>query len=154
MRVVDTETLMRDYRAALADGMELPLVVSGSSMCPFLAPERDTVYLRAPDRPLRRGDIAFYRRADGQYVLHRICRARGGQFWFAGDAQDVREGPLPASCVFAYVTAVRRKDKLVTPGAPLWRLFSGPWLWLLGRRQRILHVYGRLWPHLRSKTEE
>lgn len=154
MRVVDTETLMRDYRAALADGMELPLVVSGGSMRPFLAPGRDAVYLRAPDRPLRRGDIAFYRRADGQYVLHRICRARGGQFWFVGDAQDVREGPLPASCVFAYVTAVRRKDKLVTPGAPLWRLFSGPWLWLLGRRQRVLHLYGRLRPHLRQKTEE
>ena len=101
MRVVDTESLMRDYRSALADGAELPLVVSGGSMRPFLAPGRDTVYLRAPDRPLRRGDIAFYRRADGQYVLHRICRARGGQFWFVGDAQDVREGPLPASCVFA-----------------------------------------------------
>ena len=97
MRVVDTESLMRDYRSALADGAELPLVVSGGSMRPFLAPGRDTVYLRAPDRPLRRGDIAFYRRADGQYVLHRICRARGGQFWFVGDAQDVREGPLPAS---------------------------------------------------------
>ena len=87
-------------------------------------------------------------------MLHRICRVRGGQLWFAGDAQDVREGPLPASCVFAYVTAVRRKDKLVTPGAPLWRLFSGPWLWLLGRRQRVLHLYGRLRPHLRQKTEE
>ena len=66
MRVVETETLMRDYRAALADGMELPLVVSGSSMCPFLAPERDAVYLRAPDRKLRRGDIAFYCRPGGQ----------------------------------------------------------------------------------------
>ena len=154
MRVVDTETLMRDYRSALADGAELPLVVSGGSMRPFLAPGRDTVYLRAPDRPLRRGDIAFYRRADGQYVLHRICRARGGQFWFAGDAQDVREGPLPASCVFAYVTAVRRKGRLEKPGTPLWTLFSGPWLCVIGRRQRILHVYGRLRPHLRSKTEE
>ena len=61
MRVVDTESLMRDYRSALADGAELPLVVSGGSMRPFLAPGRDTVYLRAPDRPLRRGDIAFYR---------------------------------------------------------------------------------------------
>lgn len=154
MRVVDPETLMRDYRAALADGMELPLVVSGSSMCPFLAPERDTVYLRAPDRKLRRGDIAFYCRPGGQYVLHRICRARGDALWFAGDAQDVREGPLPASCVFAYVTAVRRKGRLEKPGSPVWRLFSGPWLWLIGRRQRVLHFYGRLRPHLRSKTEE
>ena len=154
MRVVDTETLMRDYCAVLADGMELPLVVSGSSMCPFLVPERDTVYLRAPDRALRRGDIAFYRRANGQYVLHRICRVRGGQFWFAGDAQDVREGPLPASCVFAYVTAVYRKGRLEKPGSPLWTLFSGPWLCLIGRRQRILHLYGRLRPHLSRKTEK
>ena len=78
-----------------------------------------------------------------------FCRAHGGQFWFVGDAQDVREGPLPASCVFAYVTAVRRKGRLEKPGMPLWALFAGPWLCLIGWRQRILHVYGRLRPHLR-----
>ena len=31
----------------------------------------------------------------------------------------------------------------------LWALFAGPWLCLIGWRQRILHVYGRLRPHLR-----
>ena len=61
-----------------------------------------------------------------------------------GDAQDVVEGPLPQSCVFAYVTAARRKDRVQKPGVFWWDFFAGPWLCLIGRRQRILKLYGKL----------
>ena len=101
-KIFAADVLIPEYRALLAEGAELPLVVSGGSMLPFLA----------PGRPLRRGDIAFYQRPNGQYILHRVCRAEGESLWFVGDAQDVVEGPLPQSCVFAYVTAARRKDRV------------------------------------------
>lgn len=143
-RVLNADTLMPEYRALLAEGAELPLVVSGGSMLPFLAPGRDTVYLRAPQGPLRRGDIAFYRRANGQYVLHRVLRAAEGRLWFAGDAQDLLEGPLDESCVFAVVTAARRKGRVEKPGALWWDFFARVWPHLLGRRQRLLRGYGAL----------
>ena len=140
-RTLPASVLMPEYEALLREGAELPLVVSGESMLPFLRPGRDTVFLRRPDAPLQRGDIAFYRRFDGSYILHRVCRAEPGKYWFLGDAQTRVEGPLPERCVFAYVTAVRRGKRLIQPRQLLWRVFSGPWLKLVRQRPRFLKVY-------------
>ena len=114
-KTLPASVLMPEYESLLRQGAELPLVVSGESMLPFLRPGLDTVYLRAAEMPLRRGDVAFYRRADGSYVLHRVFRAEAGRYWFLGDAQSHVEGPLDASCVFAYVSAVRRGDAAGKP---------------------------------------
>ena len=140
-RTLPASVLMPEYEALLREGAELPLVVSGESMLPFLRPGRDTVFLRRPDAPLQRGDIAFYRRFDGSYILHRVCRAEPGKYWFLGDAQTRVEGPLPERCVFAHVTAVRRGKRLIQPRQLLWRVFSGPWLKLVRQRPRFLKVY-------------
>ena len=133
--------LMPEYEQLLREGAELPLVVSGESMLPFLRPGRDTVYLRGASAPLRRGEIAFYRRWNGVYVLHRVVRTEPGKYWFVGDAQDRVDGPLPEKCVFAYVTAVRRGERLIRPDNAVWRFFAGPWLHTVGRRPRLLKLY-------------
>ena len=100
-RILPASVLMPEYEALLREGAELPLVVSGGSMLPFLAPGRDSVLLKAPDRPLRRGDIVFYRRRNGMYVLHRLLRIRDGACWMVGDAQTLVEGPLSEDCICA-----------------------------------------------------
>ena len=140
-KTLPASVLMPEYETLLRHGAELPLVVSGESMLPFLRPGLDTVYLKAIDAPLRRGDVAFYRRADGSYVLHRVFRAEAGRYWFLGDAQSRVEGPLDASCVFAYVTAVRRGDALLRPESLIWRLFAGPWLKAVRCRRFVLKPY-------------
>lgn len=145
-RTLPAAVLMPEYEALLREGAELPLVVSGESMLPFLRPGRDTVYLKKPEASLQRGDIAFYRRFDGSYILHRVFRAEPGKYWFLGDAQTRVEGPLPAQCVFARVTAVRRGQRLIHTGSRFWRLFSGPWLALVRQRPRLLRIY-RLFYH-------
>lgn len=145
-RTLPAAVLMPEYEALLREGAELPLVVSGESMLPFLRPGRDTVYLKKPEAPLQRGDIAFYRRFDGSYILHRVFRAEPGKYWFLGDAQTRVEGPLPAQCVFARVTAVRRGQRLIHTGSRFWRLFSGPWLALVRQRPQLLRIY-RLFYH-------
>ena len=121
-RTLPAAVLMPEYEALLREGAELPLVVSGESMLPFLRPGRDT-------------------------VLHRVFRAEPGMYWFLGDAQTRVEGPLPAQCVFAHVTAVRRGKRLIQPENLLWRFFAGPWLKLLRRRPRLLRVYRWVYYH-------
>lgn len=141
-RVLPAAVLMPEYEALLREGAELPLVISGSSMLPFLAPGRDSVLLKAPDRPFRCGDIVFYRRRNGDYVLHRIRRIENGRCWMVGDAQTVIEGPLDEGCIFAYVTQVQRKGKIEKPGTFCWDFFARTWLRLVPMRHLILKAYG------------
>lgn len=142
-RILPASVLMPEYEALLREGAELPLVISGGSMLPFLAPGRDSVLLKSPDRPLRRGDIVFYRRRNGMYVLHRLIRIRNGQCWMVGDAQTLIEGPLSEDCIFAYVTCVQRKGKTERPGTFWWEFFCTVWLWVTPLRRYILAVYMR-----------
>lgn len=151
-KTLPASVLMPEYEALLQQGAELPLVVSGESMLPFLRPGRDTVYLKAPSEPLCRGDIAFFRRANGAYVLHRVVRAEQGKCWFLGDAQYRTEGPLPASCVFACVTAVRRGEKLLHPDDRLWRFFAGPWMKMIRCRPRLLWLYRKLFYRMKETS--
>ena len=152
-KTLPAAVLMPEYEALLREGAELPLVISGESMLPFLRPGRDTVYLKQPEGALQAGDIAFFRRPNGAYVLHRVQRAEPGLYWFLGDAQTRVEGPLPAQCVFAYVTAVRRGKRLIRPKDLLWRVFSGPWLGVVRQRPRLLKVYRWFYRPLKSNGE-
>ena len=74
--------------AALRPGEELPLLVTGNSMVPFLLNRRSTVFLvREPDYVPRVGDIILCRRIDGAYILHRIHKIRkDGVLILNGDA--------------------------------------------------------------------
>lgn len=143
-RILTPEELMPEYEELLRAGAVLPLVVSGGSMLPFLAPGRDTVYLKAIDRPLRRGDIVFYRRADGRYILHRLHRIDGEKCWFVGDAQDDIEGPLNIKCAFAYVTEALRKGKTQKPGCICWDFFENIWPLAVGSRKGLISLYSRI----------
>lgn len=140
-RILPASVLMPEYEALLREGAELPLVISGGSMLPFLAPGRDSVMLKAPDRPLKRGDIVFYRRRNGAYILHRLYRIRDGKCWMIGDAQIEVEGPLSESCIFAYVTQVQRKGRIEKPGTLCWAFFAHGWLWLIPVRHTIMKTY-------------
>ena len=125
-RTLPAAVLMPEYEALLRDGAELPLVISGESMLPFLRPGRDTVYLKQPDAPLRRGEIAFYRRLDGSYILHRVCRAEPGAVLVSGRCADPCGGPASCAVRFEHVTAVRRGERLIQPRNLLWRTCRGP----------------------------
>ncbi len=123
-----------------ADG-QMPLVITGSSMTPFLVHGRDTVYLSRPHSPFKRGDMIFYRRQNGQYVLHRICKVTGGSYTLVGDAQQEREPGIRDEQVLAVVTSVCRKGKLLKKGSFWWEFFRGPWLWLLPVRPWLQKAY-------------
>ena len=140
-KVLPASVLMPEYETLLKEGVELPLVISGGSMRPFLVPGRDSVMLNAPDRALRRGDIVFYRRKGGAYILHRLLRVRGDRCWMVGDAQTVVEGPLDRSCIFAYVTRVQRKGGVEKPGTFWWEFFEHTWLVLRPMRHVIMRGY-------------
>ena len=86
VRKVDTGKYMKIIRSLLEEGKEVPLVVTGNSMLPFLVDGRDQVLIKEVNRSLRKGDIAFFQRKNGQYIMHRIRRQvrRNTGLWETG----------------------------------------------------------------------
>ena len=92
MKQLDTYTYVSAMRELVASGQTVSVRIAGNSMAPFLVDTRDSICFRAPDRPFRRGDMVFYQRETGQYVMHRIARVRAEGCYLVGDAQQLLEG--------------------------------------------------------------
>lgn len=58
-----------------------------------------------------KGDIVFYERPGGQFVVHRICRVHADGYDIIGDAQTEIEHHVQRKQIFARVTKVERKEK-------------------------------------------
>ena len=142
------EVLLEEYRRILAEEPEveaLPLVISGSSMTPFLVHGRDTVYLSRLERPARRGDMLLYQRSCGQYVLHRVWKVeKDGTFTMVGDAQVELERGIREDQIIAVVTSVIRKGKRMGPGSFWWEFFEKIWIRMVPLRPFFWKVYSRL----------
>ena len=139
--ILPPETLIPKILALLEVSDAVPLVITGSSMTPFLAHQRDIVYLSKPVRPLKRGDMIFYRRDCGQYILHRIHSVDHGCYRLVGDAQTAIEPGIRPDQVLAIVTAVRRKGKLLRPGMVCWEFFEHCWLRIIPLRPYIFKIH-------------
>lgn len=144
MKVVDTRAYVSVLRELTEEGREVSMVIFGSSMSPFLIHQRDTIFFRKPDRELRAGDMVFYERPNGQYVMHRIQKVRPEGYYIIGDGQTAVEGPVKREQIFALITRVVRKGKELAPGDFWWEFFAGVWLHLIPLRRVIMTLYARI----------
>ena len=134
-RIVDIDAYMPVLRELLAQGQSVSLTVTGESMSPFLRHGRDQIRLAAVTVPPKRGDMVFFRRRNGQYIMHRVLRRMpDGNYAIIGDGQQQVEAPIAPEQIFAVVTQVCRKGTWIGPKAFWWRFFAGPWLTLLPLR--------------------
>ena len=141
VKVAAPEQVMGPLLELLDETESVPLVISGSSMTPFLVHGRDTVYLSKVTAPLKRGDMILYRRDSGAYILHRIFRAEGDTYTLVGDAQTMLEPGIRADQVLAVVTAVRRKGKLLKQGSFWWDFFEKVWIRMVPLRPAVRAAY-------------
>ena len=141
VRELEPQVLMPALLALMEETGTVPLVISGSSMTPFLVHGRDTVYLSKVTAPLKRGDMILYRRDSGAYILHRIFRSEGDTYTLVGDAQTMLEPGIRTDQVLAVVTAVRRKGKLLKQGSFWWNFFGKVWIRMVPLRPAVRAVY-------------
>ena len=141
MRRVDTREYVSVLRELTEQGKEVSLLISGESMSPFLRSERDYIYFKKPDRELRRGDMVFYQRENGQFIMHRIWKVKEDGFYITGDAQMEIEGPVQREQIFAYVTKVQRKGKWIGPGDFWWEFFEHVWIRIVPIRRVLRKLY-------------
>lgn len=141
MKTVDTRAYISMLRELVEEGKSVQVVISGGSMLPFLAHGRDTIFFEQPKKPLQRGDMIFFQRRSGDYVMHRIYKMEPEGLYIVGDAQTDIEGPVQPEQVFAVVTAVRRKGKMLGPGSFWWEFFEHIWIRVVPLRRGILKLY-------------
>lgn len=141
MKQIDTFEYISVLKDLAAQGKEVSVHISGESMVPFLLPERDTVFFKAPTFPLKKGDVVFFQRTNGRYILHRICKVENGNYFLVGDGQWEVEGPIKESQIFGVVTAVKRNGKVVTEKALSWKFYQYVWVNLIPLRSKLLRLY-------------
>ena len=99
----------------LASGGEFQMYPKGTSMLPLIVQTRDSVVLKRDfDVPAKKHDIAFYRRKNGQFVLHRVMKiCSDGTYIMCGDNQTSLEKGIEKEQIIAYVSLINRKNKAV-----------------------------------------
>lgn len=140
-RVVDTREYVSVLREIAESGKIVSLRIAGSSMSPFLAHGRDYIYFTKPDREPRTGDMVFYQRKNGQYVMHRIYKKKPEGYYIVGDAQTEIEGPVDRGQIFALIIKVKRKDRIIRPGDFWWEFFEHVWIRMIPLRRPAVHIY-------------
>lgn len=124
-------------REVLDSGGEFTLFPRGTSMLPLIVEGRDSVTLEK--RPVKPGDIAFYQRADGSYILHRAIGFADGFYTMCGDNQLSPEPGISPEQVVAAVKYVTRRGKRLDGGCFGYRAYL-----LLWRSFFVRRVYFRL----------
>ncbi len=83
-------------------------------MLPLIVEGRDSVELKSYDREPLKNDIAFYKRDNGQFVLHRIVRTgNDGIYTMCGDNQTSLEKGIRREQIIAFAETVYRKNRVL-----------------------------------------
>lgn len=145
MILFDTEQYIDSLLSVLQEGQEVPLLIVGHSMEPFLIHERDMVLLSPTHSGIKKGDIVLFRRKDGQYILHRIYKIKGDDVYSVGDNQNLCdiEGPMKKEQICAVACRAKRHGVEICEKNLIWRFFQREWLWTIRWRplmKKILTV--------------
>ncbi len=128
---------------AVSSGKEAKLTVTGYSMYPIFRSERDNVVLTAPNC-LKKYDVVLYRRANGEYVLHRIIKISGDTLTIAGDNELVKEYPVYSSQVIAKMKSFVRNGREYPASAFWYRAYSVLWLIIFPLRHKTAWLLQRV----------
>ncbi|MDO4269925.1 MAG: S24/S26 family peptidase [Eubacteriales bacterium] len=140
----------------LEHGEAGPLPVTGCSMTPMLRQGRDMVWLTRADGAPRRGDVILYRRANGQFVLHRVIRADVDRLLCCGD-NEWRPEEVAYLQIRAAMSAFRRRGRRYSANHPLYRLYICLCVELFPARRLLIaarRTLGRLKRRIRSRIAE
>lgn len=144
-RIVTPQQAEEKLIPLLKAGELVSVVVTGSSMAPFLRGQKDTVFLRTPaiQKP-KRGDILFFRRTSGEFVLHRLDKIlSNGTFVINGDAQSWFEIITPEQVLAVVEQISRGGKKAFSPRRLDWKMLQDLWRFMRPVRPQIMAFVAR-----------
>ena len=141
----------------LASGGEFRMYPKGTSMLPLIVQTRDSVVLKRNfEDGAKKHDIAFYRRRNGQFVLHRVMDiCDDGTYTMCGDNQTELEKGIEQEQIIAYVAGIYRKDSFVDINGGAYKTYVFWWCLMPVRRigfllmrikWKLAGIYRRIFP--------
>lgn len=121
IRFEDIEHIIREM---LDMGKSFKISPNGCSMMPLIRQGADSVYIKKPTGRLKKYDIAFFKRDDGSFILHRVIRVRKNSYVFCGDAQLYPESGITDRHIIGVVTEIERDGKVFSVDEPEYIKYS------------------------------
>lgn len=107
--LVELEELYPLMEEVIAKGGTFRLYPRGTSMLPMLVEGKDSVELGRADT-LTVGDVVFYRREDGTFVLHRLIAKEKDTLTMCGDHQVALEYNIRPEQVLAKLVGFYKSE--------------------------------------------
>lgn len=127
----------------IQSGGTVQLPITGTSMIPLLVWGRDSVEL-VKCESAQKGDIIFYRRDNGQFVLHRIIGKDEKGYILCGDNQWVKEYGIEDRHIIGVVKAITRSGRNFSVDNKLYQIYSKIWMSVLPLRRYFLFIIRRI----------
>lgn len=86
----------------------------GDSMEPFIVQGRDMLVIKHSEGKLGKYDVPLYKRASGQYVLHRIHRVCSDGYVLCGDNRISLERGVTDSMIIGVLHSVIRDGRVIS----------------------------------------
>ena len=85
----------------------------GTSMNPMIKQDRDLSIIEKPKGRLKKYDVAFYKRPNGQYVLHRVVKVLDDGYVILGDNCVNKEFNIKETQILGVLVSLVRNGKEV-----------------------------------------
>lgn len=95
----------------LEESGEVSFVSAGVSMLPTIRDRKDVVTLVKHQGKLKKGDIPFYRRDNGQCILHRVVYVNNDTYVMCGDNQWEYEYNIRHDQIIGVLQSIERDGK-------------------------------------------
>ncbi len=105
---VKLEAIFPLMEEKLNNGGKVTFKPHGISMLPLIRQGRDSVVIEKLDGNAKIGDVIFFRRPNGQFVLHRVVGKRKDGYILCGDNQWQKERGVREEWIIGTMTGILR----------------------------------------------
>ncbi|NLB80204.1 MAG: hypothetical protein GX800_00985 [Clostridiaceae bacterium] len=123
--------------AQLLENQDVKLIIKGNSMYPLLRSNVDSVVLTKKNK-IKKYDVLFYKRENGEYIIHRLIGKKDNAFSMAGDFETELEYPIYEHQVIAVIRSFYRGKKHISCSNLLYKAYSFLWVMLFPNRSLII----------------
>ncbi len=116
----------KTFSQVLNDTGRLTYTTRGVSMRPLLRQGKDVVMIKKREGHCKKYDTVLFLRKSGKYVLHRILKIDGNQYWIVGD-NCVTGEMVDENQILGVLTSIKRGNRTIRVTDWHYRLYTHLW---------------------------